>query len=134
MDNLLRAGFIKEVKCPKWLANVLVVPKKGDKWRVCVNYMDLNEACPKNSFPLPRIDKIVDASTRYGMLSFLDAFFGNHQIPLHPLMQRKDLRYTTRDVILQCHAFWHEECRSHLSEAGDKDISTTDGQDHGSLY
>ena len=84
VDNLLKAGFIKEIKYPKWLANVVVVPKKGGKWRVYVDYTDLNEACPKDSFPLPRIDQIVDASTRHGMLSFLDAFSGYHQIPMHP--------------------------------------------------
>ena len=62
VDNLLSAGFIREVKYPEWVANVVVVLKKGGKWRVCVDYTDLNEACPKDSFPLPRIDKIVDAS------------------------------------------------------------------------
>ena len=76
VDNLLKAGFIKEVKYPEWLANVVVVPKKGGKWQACVDYTDLNDACPKDSFPLPRIDQIVDASARHGMLSFLDAFSG----------------------------------------------------------
>ena len=56
VENLLKVGFIKEVKYPEWLANVVVVPKKGGKWRVCVDYTDLNDACPKDSFPLPRID------------------------------------------------------------------------------
>ena len=84
VDNLLRAGFIKEVKYLEWLANVVVVPKKGDKWRVCMDYTDLNETGSKESFPLPQIDQIVDASARYGMLSFLDAFSGYHQIPMHP--------------------------------------------------
>ena len=83
LDNLLSVGFIREVKYPEWLANVVVVPKKGGKWRVCVDYTDLNEACLKDSFPLPLIDQIVVASTRHGMLSFLDVFFGNHQIPMH---------------------------------------------------
>ena len=83
VDNLLKAGIIKEIKCPKWLANVVVVPKKCGKWRVCVNYTDLNDACPKDSFPLPRIDQIVDVSAKHGMLSFLDAFSGYHQIPMH---------------------------------------------------
>ena len=49
-----------------------------------VTYTDLNDACPKDSFPLPRIDHIVDASAGHGMLSFLDAFSGYHQIPMHP--------------------------------------------------
>ena len=83
VDNLLKAGFIREVKYPEWLANVVVVQKKGGKWRVCVDYTDLNDACPKDSFPLPRIDQIVDASARHGMLSFLDAFYGYHQIPMY---------------------------------------------------
>ena len=53
VDNLLSASFIRKVKYPEWLANVVVVPNKGNKWRVCVDYTDLNEACPKDSFPLP---------------------------------------------------------------------------------
>ena len=70
------------MKYLEWLANVVVVSKKGGKWRVCVDYTDLNEACPKDSFLLPRIDQIVDASTGHGMLSFLDAFSSYHQIPM----------------------------------------------------
>ena len=56
VDNLLQNGFIRVVKYPEWLANVVVVPKKGDKWRVCVDYTDLNDTCPKDNFPLPRIE------------------------------------------------------------------------------
>ena len=84
VDNLLHNGFIRAVKYLNWLANMVVVPKKGNKWRVCVDYTDLNDACPKDSFLLPRIDQIVDASAGHGMLSFLDAFSGYHQIPMHP--------------------------------------------------
>ena len=84
VDNLLQNGFIRALKYPEWLANVVVVPKKGNKWRVCMDYTDLNEACPKDSFPLPHIDQIMDASTGHGMLSFLNAFSGYHQIPIHP--------------------------------------------------
>ena len=84
MDNLLSAGSIRGVKYPEWLTNIVVIPKKGGKWRVCVDYMDLNVACPKDSLLLPRIDQIVDAFSEHGMLSFLDAFFGYQQIPMHP--------------------------------------------------
>ena len=52
---------------------------------VCVDYTDLNEACPKDSFPLSHIDQIVDATAEHGILSFVDAFSGYHQIPMHPL-------------------------------------------------
>ena len=91
VDNLLSAGFIREVKYLEWLANVVVVPKKGGKWRVCVDYTDLNEACPKDSFPLPLIDYIIDASSGHGMLSFLDALSGYHKI----LMPLPDVDKTT---------------------------------------
>ena len=89
VDNLLQNGFIRAVKYPEWLTNVVMVPKKGNKWRVYVDYTDLNDACPKDSFPLPRIDQIVDASVGHGMLSFLDAFSGYHQNPMHPLNAEK---------------------------------------------
>ena len=78
VDNLLKAGFIREIKYLEWLANVVVVPKKGGKWRVCVDYTDLNDACPKDSFLLPRIDQIVYPSSGHRMLSFMDAFSGYH--------------------------------------------------------
>ena len=85
VENLLEVGFIREIKCPEWLANVVLVPKKGRKWRVCLDYTNLNEAFPKDSFPLPRIYQNVDASAGHGMLSFLDALSGYHQIPMHSL-------------------------------------------------
>ena len=56
IDKLLVVEFIKEVKYPDWLANVVVVPKKNGKWRVCIDYTNLNDGCPNDSFPLPRID------------------------------------------------------------------------------
>ena len=67
VDNLMKARFIREVKYPEWLVNVVLVPKKGGKWRVCIDYTDLNDACPKDNFPLPCIDKIVDASAGHVM-------------------------------------------------------------------
>lgn len=75
VEKLFDARFIREVAYPNWLTNVVVVPKKLGKWRVCVDYTNLNEAYPKDSFPLPRIDQIVDATIRHGMLFFLDTFF-----------------------------------------------------------
>ena len=84
VDNLLDAGFIREIKYSEWLANVVVVPKKEGKWRVCVDYTDLNDTCPKDNFPFPCINQIVDASSGHGMLSFLDVFSGYYQIPMYP--------------------------------------------------
>ena len=77
------------MKYPEWLANMVVVPKKGNKWRVCVDYIDLNKAYPKDSFCLLCIDQIVDVVTGHGILSFLYAFFLYHHVPKNPLDAEK---------------------------------------------
>jgi hypothetical protein len=82
LRKLLEAGFIKEVFHPTWLANPVLVKKKNVKWRMCVDYTSLNEACPKVPFPLPRIDQIVDSTAWCGLLCFLDAYSGYHQIKM----------------------------------------------------
>jgi hypothetical protein len=82
IHKLLTAGFIKEVFHPEWLANPVLVRKKDGKWRMCVDYTGLNKACPKVSYPLPRIDQIVDSTARCETLSFLDAYSGCHQIKM----------------------------------------------------
>ena len=80
--KLKQAGAIKEVFYPQWLANTVVMKKKTGKWRVCVDFTNLNKACPKDPFPMPRIDQLVDATVGHPRMSFLDAFQGYHQIPL----------------------------------------------------
>ena len=61
VTKLKQAGAIKEVFYPEWLANTVVVKKKSGKWRVCVDFTDLNKACPKDPFLMPNIDQLVDA-------------------------------------------------------------------------
>ena len=80
----VKVNVIRESHYPDWLANVVVALKKGEKWRVCVDLPDLNKVCPKDSFPLPKIDLIVDATSKHELFSFMDAFSGNHQIMMHP--------------------------------------------------
>ena len=77
-----QAGAIKEVFYPEWLANTIVVKKKSGKWRVFVDFTNLNKAYPKDHFPVPRIDQLVDATVGHHRISLLDAFQGYHQIPL----------------------------------------------------
>jgi len=74
--KLLSGGHIREIQYPEWLANVVLVKKANGKWRMCVDFTDLNKACPKDSYPLPNIDALVDNASGYKMLSFLDAFSG----------------------------------------------------------
>ncbi|KAJ8624791.1 hypothetical protein MRB53_033321 [Persea americana] len=78
VQKLLEAEAIKEVHYPQWLANTVVVKKKMGKWRVCMDFTDLNKACPKDSFPLPKIDQLIDATAGHDRMSFLDAYRGYH--------------------------------------------------------
>ena len=80
--KLKQVGAIKEVFYLEWLANTVVVKKKNGKWRVCVDFTDLNKTCPKDPFPMPRIDQLVDATVGHPRMRFLDAFQGYHQILL----------------------------------------------------
>ncbi|KAI3465839.1 hypothetical protein Pfo_022502 [Paulownia fortunei] len=82
VDKLLAANYIRPVQYPEWLANVVLVPKSGGKWRLCIDFTDLNKACPKDPFPLPRIDRLVDSTSGCELLSFLDAYQGYNQIRL----------------------------------------------------
>lgn len=64
---------------PKWLANTVVVKKKNDKWRVCVDFTNLNQSCPKDPFLVPKINQLVDATVGHQRMIFLDAFQGYYQ-------------------------------------------------------
>ena len=74
VTRLKQVGAIKEVFYPKWLANTVVVKKKNGKWRVCFDFTNLNKTCPKDLFPMPKIDHLVDATVGHPRMSFLDAF------------------------------------------------------------
>jgi hypothetical protein len=80
VHRLLEARFIEPIAYPTWLTNVVMVQKKNGKWRMCIDFMSLNKACPKDNFPLPRIDKIVDSTAGCEVMSLLDCFSGYHQI------------------------------------------------------
>jgi hypothetical protein len=91
IKKLLDAGFIREVHHPRWLANPVVILKVNGKLWMCINYTSLNKACPKDPFPLLRINQIVDSTSGCDLLCFLDAYSGFHQIPL----SREDEENTT---------------------------------------
>ena len=83
VDRLIGVGFIREAKYPDWVSNPVLVPKLDGRWRCCVDFTNLNEACPKDSFPVPRIDQMVDATAGHELLSFMDAYSGYNQIPMY---------------------------------------------------
>ena len=76
IQKQLSIGFISVVEYLKWLVNIVPIPKKNDKVRVCVDFKDLNKASPKDDFPFPHIDLLVDSTAGHSMLSFMDGFSG----------------------------------------------------------
>ena len=82
-DKILACYFIKELFYPSWLAILVLVKKPNSKLRTCIDFIDLNKACPNDSFPLPRNDQLVDATSGHQLLSFMDAYSGYNQIPMH---------------------------------------------------
>ena len=88
-QKLLSVGHIREIQYPEWLANVVLVKKANGRWRMCVDFTNLNKACPKDLYPLPNIDALVDNASGCKMLSFLDAFSGYNQIKMHPRDESK---------------------------------------------
>ena len=80
VQKLTTTKFIWEFYYPDWLANVVMVRKANGKWKTCVDFTNLNKACPKDSYPLPHIDQLVDLIVGHKLLSFMDAFSSYNQI------------------------------------------------------
>ncbi|KAL0368064.1 UNVERIFIED_CONTAM: Transposon Ty3-G Gag-Pol polyprotein [Sesamum calycinum] len=94
VDKMLQAGYIRPVQYPEWLANVVLVPKPNGKWRLCIDFTDLNKACPKDPFPLPRIDILVDSTSGRS--------------------RKSELCNGSRGLLLQRHALQLKKCRSDI--------------------
>uniref|UniRef100_A0A2N9HEC3 RNA-directed DNA polymerase n=1 Tax=Fagus sylvatica TaxID=28930 RepID=A0A2N9HEC3_FAGSY len=84
VQKLLSAGFIKPIQHPRWLSNIVPVKKKNGQIRCCVDFRDLNKACPKDEFPLPNMDLLIDSAAGHAMFSFMDGFSGYNQILMSP--------------------------------------------------
>jgi hypothetical protein len=106
--KLLSAGFIREVFHPEWLANLVLVKKKNKKWRMCVDYTSLNKVCPKDPFPLPRIDHVV-GRVRNPLFSRCVL-----RVPpdsdVHSGPTRNLVHHFVRRVLLLDNALWAQEC------------------------
>uniref|UniRef100_A0A2N9GLY1 Integrase catalytic domain-containing protein n=1 Tax=Fagus sylvatica TaxID=28930 RepID=A0A2N9GLY1_FAGSY len=84
VKKLLAAGFIKPIQHPRWLSNIVPVKKKNRQIRCCVDFRNLNKACPKDEFPLPNMDLLIDSAAGSAMFSFMDGFSGYNQIQMSP--------------------------------------------------
>ena len=80
VKKLLSAGFIKPIQHPRWLSNIVPVKKKNGQIWYCVDFRNLNKACPKDEFPLPNMDLLIDLAVGHAMFSFMDGFSGYNQI------------------------------------------------------
>ena len=99
VQKLTTAKFIQEVYYSDLLANVVMVMKANGKWRMCMDFTDLNKACPKDSYPLPRIDQLVDSTAGHKLLSFMDAFSGYNQIRMDKVDQEKTSFITSQGLL-----------------------------------
>jgi hypothetical protein len=99
LHRLENAGFIREINASTWVSNPVIVPKKNPEVRrMCVDYTSLNKHCPKDPFPLSRIDQIIDATAGCARFSFLDAYSGYNQIKLKKEDKEKKTFITTYGV------------------------------------
>lgn len=104
---LLDVGFISPIDYAKWISNLVHVTKPTGGIKICTNFGDLNKVCPKDDFPLPNINIIVDLTAGYEMLSLMDNIF------------HLCLWY----LLLECYAFWSQEYRSNISKSYDNHFS-----------
>ena len=131
----LAAEFIREIYHSEWLANVVMVPKKDDSLRMCIDFRHINRACPKDHFPLPCIDQIVDSTARCERLSFLDAYSGYHRIRLYgPDEIKVSFHHPIRVLLLCHHAIWSQNCRRHIHEDDSEVPAHSNLSECGSIY
>ena len=84
LHKILDAGFIYPISDSEWVSPLVLVPKKNVKWRICVDYRELNKATKKDHFPLPYINQVLDGIAGKKLFSFLDGFSGYNQIQMSP--------------------------------------------------
>ena len=96
VEKLKQEKFIRDVRFPACVSNVAMVRKHDGRWRMCIDFTNLNKACPKDSFPLPRIDLLIDSTAEHESLCFLDVFSGYNQILMDALDVEKMMFITDR--------------------------------------
>lgn len=108
VDKLTSIGVIREVNYPDWLANIMLVKKVSGKWLMCIDFIDLNKACPKDSYLLFWIDQLIDVIIGYELLTFMDVFFEYNQIHIVPENEEKIAIIIDHSLFCyrMCHLAW----------------------------
>lgn len=115
IQRLLNVEVIRDIKYIEWLANVVLVKIKNVKWRMSINFTNLNKCCPKDDFPLPQIDSSVDKAAACELFSLLDCFSGYHQIWMKPEDEEKNIIYHSNRIILfRQNTRGSEKLRAHI--------------------
>jgi hypothetical protein len=132
VQRLQDEKVIREVKYPVWLANTVPVKKKNEKWRMCVDFTDLNKACKKDDFPLERVDKMIDDAANSEILSLLDMFSGYHRIRVHREDEEKR-SFILQNILFRENARGAEERRMHIFENDSNNPSSSTSEEHSSI-
>ena len=98
ISSSITTSFICKAYHSEWLVNAVMVKKSNGKWRVCVDFTDLNRACPKDRFPLPKIDQLVNSTAGHELLTSMDAFSGYNQILMSEENQEKTSFVTSQSL------------------------------------
>ncbi|GKF38379.1 reverse transcriptase domain-containing protein [Tanacetum coccineum] len=106
VENLVDVAIIKEVHYHRWLSNLVMVKKYDGSWRMCVDFKDLNKACPKDGHPLPEIDYKVESLCGYPFKCFLDAYKGYHQIKMAEEDEEKTAFITSQGIFCYSKMFF----------------------------
>jgi len=112
IENYLQVGFIEPIDYSEWMSNIVPITKPIGEIRVCINFHDINNACPKDDFPLLNIDMIIDSIAGHNMLSFIDGFFGYNQILINPVSTTP-----LGQFLLEGCAFWTNKCKCYISKS-----------------
>ncbi|GJR28469.1 hypothetical protein Tco_1104701, partial [Tanacetum coccineum] len=98
VNEWLKAGIVRRVRYHSWVANPVLVKKVDGSWRMCIDFKDLNKACPKDLYPLPEIVWKIESLMGFKYKCFLDAYKGSHQLQMTKKDEEKTVFHTEEGV------------------------------------
>ncbi|GJZ13501.1 reverse transcriptase domain-containing protein [Tanacetum coccineum] len=129
VEELTKAGILREVKYQTWVSNPMVVKKDNGKWKLRVDFTNINKSCIREPHPLPTAEQKAEGLHKYRLKCFLDAYKGYHHIPIAEEDEEKNsIFYKRGGFLLQKTTLWPEKCRGHLSKAHRQSFRPPDGK------